>query len=141
MNLFFDKFCNRYGQDAVLVTQEGAVPCPCTSNPEKTPDPKWHRDNPSEPNCNGAGIIANEPANTPIKAFIEPIKGEEVRDTEAGKILATDLKYRGKASVPVFTMGDEDYILYDEKKHKIINPRRWKKGGITVYVEAIMRLL
>lgn len=141
MNFLFDKFCNKHGQDAILVTQEGGVSCPCTINPEKTPDLKWHRDNLTEPNCNGTGIIQNTPSETSIKAFIEPISGEEIRDTEAGKILATDLKYRGKASVPVFTMGEADYIIYDEKNYKIINPRRWKKGGITVYVEAILRLL
>lgn len=141
MNFLFDQFCDKYGQDAVLLTQEGAVPCPCTNNPEKTPDPKWHRDNPTEPNCNGTGIIQNIPSATAIKAFIRPIRGEEVTDTEAGKILASDLKYQGKPSVPVFTMGSADYILYDEKKYRIVNPRRWKKGGYSVYFECLLRLL
>ncbi|WP_432400955.1 hypothetical protein [Wukongibacter sp. M2B1] len=144
----FDKKIDKYGQSAILHKYIPGTRCTCYDESTGYCDPQWHRDNPTEPECNEEGYLDGSTEQTPLKAFIFPSSDlnrklvDEVVLSSIGKIDKDDYIYVGKSDVDIFNLDiDIDYLEHNNKKWQIINPDSYKIGDIDIIYIAKLKLL
>lgn len=145
--IIFDKKVDKYGQSAILHEYIPGTRCPCYDESTGYGDPQWHRDNPTEPDCNEEGYL--DGTNNPIslKAFIFPVDDlskttvEEVVLASLGQLNKDDYIYLGKSDFNILNLKDTDYLEFDSKRWKVNNPDNYKISDENIAFVAKLELL
>lgn len=143
----FDKRTDKYGQSATLHTYSPGERCPCYNPDTGYGDPRWHRENPLEPDCDDECYINRGEKDISLKAFIFPAsdigkKGfEEIVLAAIGQVRKDDYVYIGKSDVDIFNLSEKDYLIYKNKRWKIKNPDVYKIGDVSLTYVALLELM
>ena len=119
-----DKKMDKHGQSAVFHRYTPGQRCPCYDEESGYCDPKWHRDNPTAPQCNEEGYLAGINETLPIKAFIFPDSDFNRKDfseemfSAIGKTLDDEYIYVGKSDFEL-KQSETDYIEYYGKRFEV----------------------
>jgi len=124
--------------------------CGCVTNSRDgiTPSRQWHRNNPSEDDCNGLGVTSTS-TNTNIKGVCLPVGvsqatipfADEIK-TEIGKIQKDDHVWWGTVNtadgtyIDLTTMEElRDYITYDSIKYVVVVVKEVTGIGQVAYLQ------
>ena len=115
---------------------QSSVPCPCRT-PEGYRDPIWHIQNPSEPDCNQAGMLS-QPGTTAsfnFKGWVQPVQAGAVRRLTTEQLLNLFGEIESDDHVGLFPvtwggntlnfydwgLAGEDWISYNGRTFTVVN--------------------
>jgi hypothetical protein len=145
----FNRVVDKHGQSFVIYKQGNTTRCPGFNSETGYCDPQYHRDNPTEPQCNEAGYVEEEPTQISDRAFIQPIGATSTssrsNDLEkvlerVGEILVDDHLYIGKSDIDIFSLSKSDFLEHDGRNFDVLSPDSIEVGIEKVYSLALLRL-
>jgi len=132
----FISLVNLHGSVVLYHRDDSFTPCPCRT-PEGFRDPVWHVQNPLEPECNEAGMLADpdETANFNIKGFVHPVQSGAVRRLTSeqlvqmfGEIESDDhlgifpCEWNGKTlNFYDWGLATEDWVKYNGREYTVVS--------------------
>lgn len=127
----FVAMLNTMGSDVIYHREDNGVDCPCKT-PEGFRDPQWHRDNPTEPNCNEQGFITFVTVDALVKGSVQPPRMRGNRGAERVNELLGEVRKDDRIGIfpcnwngLVLNFKDwsdagEDYIIYDNNRYLVV---------------------